>query len=102
MSSCTNASSEHAAGISTEADRVASAQPQLRALYISYLGLSDPLVETQVVAYLEGLAYRGHHIHLLTFEHERHDDSARRSLARRLSAGGISWHFSRYHKRPSL
>src|SRR5204863_505449 len=38
------------------------------ALYICYLGLADPLVRTQVVAYLAGLAERGHRIHLLTFE----------------------------------
>jgi hypothetical protein len=35
----------------------------LRALYICYLSLEDPLVETHVVAYLEGLARRGHTIH---------------------------------------
>ena len=30
------------------------------ALYTCYLGLDDPLVRTQVVAYLAGLAERGH------------------------------------------
>ena len=40
----------------------------LRSLYVCYLSLEDPLVETQVVAYLEGLARRGHTIHLLTDE----------------------------------
>ena len=30
---------------------------RLRALYICYLSLDDPLVHTQVLAYLRGLAY---------------------------------------------
>lgn len=74
---------------------------RLRALYICYLSLEDPLVQTQVVAYLEGLAARGHTIHLLTYEPklapERRDE-IRSDLAQR----GISWHSLRYHKRPSL
>ena len=39
----------------------------LRCLYLCYLSLDDPLVRSQVVAYLEGLAARGL-IHLLTFD----------------------------------
>jgi len=37
-------------------------------LYVCYLSLEDPLVHSQVVAYLAGLAERGHTVHLLTFE----------------------------------
>ena len=73
----------------------------LRSLYICYLSLEDPLVETQVVAYLEGLASRGHTIHLLTFE-PRLDAERKRSLAADLKRRGIAWHSLRYHKRPSL
>jgi glycosyltransferase involved in cell wall biosynthesis len=73
----------------------------LRSLYICYLSLEDPLVETQVVAYLEGLASRGHTIHLLTFE-PRVDAERKRSLAGDLKRRGIAWHSLRYHKRPSL
>jgi glycosyltransferase involved in cell wall biosynthesis len=71
-------------------------------LYICYLALDDPLVETQVVAYLEGLAARGHVVHLLTFEHGRLSRRRRFELRRRLGARGIHWHGLRYHKRPSL
>jgi len=73
----------------------------LGSLYVCYLSLEDPLVESQVVAYLEGLAQRGHVIHLLTFEPELDAGDKRRreaDLARR----GIAWHSLRYHKRPSL
>src|SRR5436305_13182572 len=73
----------------------------LQALYICYLSLDDPLVETQVVAYLEGLAKRGHTIHLLTFDRPLAHDR-RRDIGEKLEARGITWHSLRYHKRPSL
>lgn len=73
----------------------------LRSLYVCYLSLDDPLAQTQVVAYLEGLASRGHTIHLLTFE-GRLDPERRRELRGDLAARGIVWHSLRYHKRPSL
>src|SRR3954453_3047818 len=41
---------------------------QLRVLYVCYLSLEDPLVHSQVVAYLTGLIERGHVVHLMTFE----------------------------------
>jgi glycosyltransferase involved in cell wall biosynthesis len=74
---------------------------RLRALYICYLTLADPLVRTQVVAYLAGLAERGHTIHLLTFETELSRER-RSELRAEMAALGISWHGLRYHKRPSL
>jgi glycosyltransferase involved in cell wall biosynthesis len=75
---------------------------RLRALYLCYLSLDDPLVQTQVVAYLRGLASAGHHIHLLTFETARLTRERRRALRRALATEGIRWHGLRYHKRPSL
>jgi glycosyltransferase involved in cell wall biosynthesis len=75
---------------------------RLRALYICYLSLDDPLVHTQVLAYLQGLAAAGHEIHLLTFESGRLTRARRRTLRRELAASGIRWYGLRYHKRPSL
>ena len=74
----------------------------LRALYVCYLPMSDPLVETQVVRYLEGLAAAGHVIHLLTFETEHRTRQDRTHLRRSLAERGITWHALRYHRRPSL
>jgi 2-polyprenyl-3-methyl-5-hydroxy-6-metoxy-1,4-benzoquinol methylase/glycosyltransferase involved in cell wall biosynthesis len=74
----------------------------LRSLYVCYLSLEDPLVSSQVVAYLDGLARRGHTIHLLTFEPQRLTRARRRALRERLRAQGVRWHGLRYHKRPSL
>ena len=73
----------------------------LRVLYICYLSLEDPLVHSQVVAYLAGLAERGHAVHLLTFE-PRLERARRRQIEDDLGRGGIRWHSLRYHKRPSL
>jgi hypothetical protein len=73
----------------------------LRSLYICYLSLEDPLVHSQVVAYLEGLASRGHTIHLLTFESELSPEH-KAELEAGLRARGITWHSLRYHKRPSV
>jgi glycosyltransferase involved in cell wall biosynthesis len=73
----------------------------LRVLYVCYLSLDDPLVHTQVVAYLEGLAARGHTVHLLTFDTPLSSDR-RSELRADLERRGITWHSRRYHKRPSL
>lgn len=74
----------------------------LSALYVCYLGLDDPLVHSQVVAYLRGLAANGHTIHLVTFETGRLTRQRRRSLRAQMASKGIAWHGLRYHKRPSL
>jgi glycosyltransferase involved in cell wall biosynthesis len=76
-------------------------QDSLRCLYICYLSLDDPLVHSQVVAYLEGLAARGHTVHLLTFDVPLTADR-RQELRADLERRGIVWHSRRYHKRPSL
>lgn len=73
----------------------------LRSVYICYQSLEDPLVQTQVVAYLEGLARAGHTIHLLTYE-PRLSRACKRALVADLARRGIAWRSLRYHKRPSL
>jgi glycosyltransferase involved in cell wall biosynthesis len=74
----------------------------LRSLYVCYLSVADPLVDSQVIAYLEGLADAGHTVHLLSFEPGRLGRARRREIRARLRACGIRWHGLRYHKRPSL
>lgn len=71
-------------------------------LYICYYNLDEPLVETQVVAYLKELARRGCRIHLLTFERRHMSREDRHQHRQRLEAAGITWHSLRYHSRPSL
>jgi glycosyltransferase involved in cell wall biosynthesis len=67
-------------------------------LYVCYLPIDEPLVQTQVVPYLRGLAEAGHRIHLLTFDTGEPDTGLRTALRDQ----GIWWHHARYHRRPRL
>jgi glycosyltransferase involved in cell wall biosynthesis len=72
------------------------------ALYICYYNVGEPLVQTQVIAYLQELAKRDIEMHLLTFERERHSTEKREAIRSELSKSRIHWHSRRYHQRPSL
>ncbi|HLN97808.1 MAG TPA: glycosyltransferase [Pyrinomonadaceae bacterium] len=74
-------------------------------LYLSYFGLREPLVQTQVLPYLRQLSQTGMRVSLLTFEPQTEtkwtaaeEAQAREQLARE----GIFWHQRAYHKSPSL
>lgn len=78
---------------------------EARALYVSYFGLREPLVQRQVVPYLEGLRRSLAAVNLLTFEPA--DPASwnpvdRESHEARLKQLRIGWDHLRYHKRPSL
>jgi glycosyltransferase involved in cell wall biosynthesis len=77
----------------------------VRALYICYFGLREPLVQTQVLPYLRQLQSENLRISLLTFEPRLSESWTPDQLARQraaLNAEGISWHYLKYHKWPSL
>jgi glycosyltransferase involved in cell wall biosynthesis len=79
-------------------------EEEKRTLYICYFGLCEPLVQTQVLPYLEELAKGGIRVTLLTFEPElRRNWDGQRIAGKReeLAAKGIEWHCLGYHKRPS-
>lgn len=71
-------------------------------LYLSYDGMLEPLGQSQVLRYLEGLAGT-HVIHLVSFE--KPEDWSRpgeaAAMGARLRAVGIRWHPLRYHRTPS-
>ncbi len=73
-------------------------------LYISYDGALDPLGNSQVVPYLEGLTKAGVRFHLITFEKPVRwaHEADRRAMTDRLAASGIHWHPLEYHKTPPL
>lgn len=71
-------------------------------LYLCYQSLLEPLTQTQVVAYLEGLAQADYRIVLLTFEPRRLTADETRQWRERMAAKGIVWHWRRYHKRPTV
>lgn len=76
----------------------------IRALYLCYFGVREPLVNTQVVPYIAEMAERGAEIMLLTFEHdlERFAASEQDAARSRLRRQGIEWYRLPYHKRPTL
>ena len=71
-------------------------------LYISYDGMLEPLGQSQVLAYLKGLAPE-RTIHLISFE--KSEDWARivdrKGVADGIASSGIIWHPLRYHKQPT-
>lgn len=71
-------------------------------LYISYNGITEPLVRSQVLNYLEGLTARGYRFLLLTFEKSRMSKVAESSTRRALQDKGIDWHWLPYHRKPQL
>lgn len=78
---------------------------RVRALYLCYFGLREPLVQTQVLPYLRELAARGVSMSLLTFEPDsdkRWDAGSVAEWRQRLRDEGIEWHMLPYHKWPSL
>jgi FkbM family methyltransferase len=77
----------------------------VRTLYICYFGLREPLVQTQVLPYLRQLISGGIQVSLLTFESRSRQTWSAREIAEQraaLKAEGISWHWLKYHKWPSL
>lgn len=77
-----------------------------RVLFISYNGMLDPLGQSQVLPYLRELARRGVRFTLLSFERAKAftPDGIHQceELREKLKAGGIEWHWLRYHQRPSI
>lgn len=71
-------------------------------LYLCYQSLLEPLTQTQVVAYLEGLAKKGYGIVLLTFEPRPLTVIEARTHHDRLLAKNIDWLWLRYHKHPTV
>ncbi|MEQ9398236.1 MAG: glycosyltransferase [Longimicrobiales bacterium] len=73
-------------------------------LYVSYDGALDPLGQSQVLPYVEGLADRGWRFHLMTFEKPDRwaDEDARRRLEARLAERSIRWHPLPYRKDPPV
>ncbi|MEP6819469.1 MAG: glycosyltransferase [bacterium] len=77
----------------------------VRTLYVCYFGLREPLVQTQVLPYLRQLQSDSVQVSLLTFEPRLNQVWSFLELDKQraaLSDQGISWHYLKYHKTPSL
>lgn len=73
-----------------------------RVLYISYDGMLEPLGQSQVLAYIKGLAV-GNCIHLISFEKpgDLANETELKRVKQDIASAGIVWHQLRYHKRPT-
>lgn len=78
-----------------------------RSLYISYNGITEPIVRSQVIPYLAALSHREIDFYLVTFEKKQLSAAeltvVRNDLAVRFGReDAIKWFPLKYHKRPSL
>jgi glycosyltransferase involved in cell wall biosynthesis len=71
--------------------------PARRVVYVTYDGLTDPLGASQVLPYVRGLAARGWHFDLVSFEKPGVALPFREPIAE-----GVAWTALRYHKTPTV
>ena len=71
----------------------------MKALFISYNGALEPLIQSQGIPYLKGLSSKGIKCFLLSFEKKIEGID---KLKKELNEHGIKWYHLRYHKSPTL
>jgi glycosyltransferase involved in cell wall biosynthesis len=73
-----------------------------RVLFITYDGMTDPLGQSQVLPYLEGLARRGYEVTLLSTEKPARLVAHRATIEAIVAAAGIRWEFILFTSRPPI
>lgn len=71
-------------------------------LYLSYDGMTDPLGQSQVIPYLEGLTRKGYHFHLISFEKQEAFRMYGEEVGKQLQLSGITWHPLTYTRYPPI
>ena len=74
----------------------------MKALFLSYDGLTDPLGGSQILPYVCGLARKGHSLTVISFEKPERLFKGREEVARTLESAGVRWIPFRYTKRPPV
>ena len=74
----------------------------IKALYISYDGLTDPLGQSQILPYLEGLSSKGIQFHIISFEKSQRFNQLKETIEERCKKAGIIWIPLMYTKNPPL
>lgn len=74
----------------------------MRALYVSYDGLSDPLGQSQILPYVTGLASKGHLFTIISFEKKAAYEQAHVEIESICVESKIKWVPLMYHKRPPV
>lgn len=62
-----------------------------KVLYITYDGLTDPLGQSQILPYLEGLSLHGYQFTILSFEKKNRFEEGKAFIEKRCADSGISW-----------
>ncbi len=76
--------------------------PQTNVLYISYDGMTDPLGQSQVIPYLEGLSKLGYTFTLISFEKAERFAKSQSEISARLQQSNIKWVSLSYTKKPPI
>lgn len=71
-------------------------------LYLSYDGMTDPLGQSQVIPYLEGLTKKGYHFHLVSFEKPDAFREQGEEVGKLLQHAGITWYPLTYTRQPPI
>ena len=73
-----------------------------KVLFISYDGMTDPLGQSQVIPYLQGLSKAGYHIFLLSCEKKEVYEQNKSAIQHMLDKSNISWIPLNYTKKPPV
>jgi glycosyltransferase involved in cell wall biosynthesis len=73
-----------------------------KVLYISYDGMTDPLGQSQVIPYLQGLVKKGHEITILSTEKPGNFSKNHQYIESLLKESTIAWHYINYTKTPPV
>ena len=71
-----------------------------KVLYISYDGMTDPLGQSQVIPYLQGLTRQGYNFTLISFEKKEKYQKLSGDIQRILDESGIRWQPLFFTRRP--
>jgi glycosyltransferase involved in cell wall biosynthesis len=71
-------------------------------LFISYDGMTDPLGQSQVIPYLQGLSALGYNIYLLSCEKKEAFKNNQTTVSQILKDAGIHWITLPYSKKPPV
>ncbi len=75
---------------------------QKKVLFISYDGMTDPLGQSQVIPYLQGLSKAGYKIFLLSCEKKEVFEPNKKHIQLMLDASNITWVPLNYTKKPPV
>ncbi len=74
----------------------------INVLYISYDGMTDPLGQSQVIPYLQGLSKLGYAFTLISFEKAERYEKNRAAISAMLQQSNIGWQPLPYTKKPPV